>query len=127
MDQPARMPCRWWRRDASSTATRPVWTPAEDPPASFTPVDPPQWVWVDLRTALRRDAFTFTDDTADGLQYRYEVKGLLRGWMPAVDGAPLAMVSYQLLTADLQWRTVVTAFVPRHHVRFRSRTGREVT
>jgi hypothetical protein len=125
VDESWRAVCRWWRRDSSSTPARPVWVPAESPPESFTPVEPPQWVWVDLRATLRRDSFTFTPDDSAGLQYRYEVKGLLRGWMAAVDGAPLAVVSYQLLTADLQWRTVITAFVPRHRVRLRSRTGRE--
>lgn len=126
MNQPARMPCRWWRRDISSTPTRPVWTPADGPPEAFRPVDPPQWVWVNLRPALRSDPFSYYDDAPDGLQYRYEVKGLLRGWMPAVDGAPLGVVSYQLLTADQQWRTVVTAFVPQHLIRYRARTGREL-
>lgn len=119
-------PFRWWRRDPSSTSTRPVWTPAAELPETFRPVEPPRWVWVDLRKALQRDPFTFTDDTSRGLQYRYEVKGLLRGWMPAVDGAALGMVTYQLMTADLQWRTIVTAFVPRHHIRYRSRTGQIV-
>ncbi|WP_245959770.1 hypothetical protein [Prauserella flavalba] len=125
MNQPAQPPCRWWRRDVSSTPTRPVWTPSDVPPPGYRPVEPAQWVWVDLRAALRRDPFAFHDDAPDGLQYRYEVKGLLRGWMPAVDGAPLGIVSYQLLTADLEWRTVVTAFVPQHHIRYRARSGRE--
>ncbi|MFC4003312.1 hypothetical protein ACFS2C_16065 [Prauserella oleivorans] len=126
MNQPARPPCRWWRRDVSSTPIRPVWTPAETPPGSFRPVEPAEWVWADLRGALRRDPFSFHDDAPEGLQYRYEVKGLLRGWMPAVDGGMLGLVSYQLLTADREWRTVVTAFVPRHKIRFRARSGREI-
>lgn len=111
---------RWWRHDVSSTPTRPVWTPADGPPANFRPVDPPRWVWADLRPALRRDPFAFYDEAFDGLQYRYEAKGLLRGWMPAVDGAPLGLVSYQLLTGDMRWRTLVTAFVPQHRIRLRS-------
>ncbi|OQO94770.1 hypothetical protein B1813_01370 [Saccharomonospora piscinae] len=122
---PSDPPWPWWQRDESSTPTRPVWTRARDAPEGFRPVDPPRWVWVDLRAALRKDAFTFTDEDPGGLQYRYEAKGLLRAWMPAVDGSALALVTYQLLTADLAWRTTVTAFVPAHTVRFRSRTGRE--
>ncbi|WP_019808521.1 hypothetical protein [Saccharomonospora halophila] len=120
-----RSPLPWWRRDASSTPTRPVWAPAEDAPPTFRPVDPPQWVWVDPRAALRKNAFEISGDDGEGIQYRYEAKGLLRGWMPSVDGAALGVVTYQLLTADLAWRTIVTTFVPAHQIRFRARTGRE--
>ncbi|ASR36139.1 hypothetical protein BAY61_15260 [Prauserella marina] len=121
MNQLPQAAFRWWRRDVSSTPTRPVWTPSDRPPELFRPVDPPRWVWVDLRGSLRRDPFAFYDEAPGGMQYRYEAKGLLRGWIPAVDGGPLGVVSYQLLTADLQWRTVVTAFVPQHVIRHDSR------
>lgn len=84
-------------------------------------MDPPDQVWVQLGRLLPLGADDLGSRSKAGLRIESEVPGLLREWARREDGGWLALVTYPLCTADEQWSTHVTHYVPAHLIRRRGR------
>lgn len=94
-------------------------------PASVRPVDPPMRVWIDMRKLLPRGPHEDYATVADGLVTEYEMPALLTEWAWRTDGSVLGRVTYVLGTADKQWSTTLTHYVPVHLLRPWSRRQHE--
>ncbi|MFE0019423.1 hypothetical protein [Amycolatopsis sp. NPDC059021] len=85
-------------------------------PAGARRVQPPRWVTVDLPRLFPLPDRHRRTNTPAGLQTGHEITGELVGWARNADGAWLALVRYQLHTADEKWQTTFTHYMPAHLV-----------
>jgi hypothetical protein len=83
-------------------------------------IDPPRHVWVNLPRLFPVNPHHLYSHTPHGLQLGFEGAGLLLEEVLSADGSRLGLVRFQLLSANREWQTVVTQYVPQHCYRPRS-------
>lgn len=65
--------------------------------------DPPRPAWVNTRLALPESRSATFKPNPNGLVTRFEVPGLVHAQLPGEHGSDLAVVTFQLFTADQEW------------------------
>jgi len=101
------------------------WRPPVDAsglPPCVRVVDPPLWVWVDVRKLFPRGPHEDYSTDPTGLELGYEVLGQLTGKIWRADGGWLGRVRIELHTRDEEWTLGPwTALVPAHLLRYHRR------
>ena len=86
----------------------------EKGPPGMRKIDPPQHVWIKLSRLFPAHTHHLYHHTPHGIQTTYEGPGLLLEEVYKVDSSRLGLVRFPLTTADEQWQTVVSTYVPQH-------------